>query len=377
MSCSCVNFTSTGLSSIVSDASQPAHVGIGAQSSQSSLVEAISLGNEEYNESGSTSSGTANVHYISQRLEKGTSEWRLKGKRNSRSRKVDFDDEAETYVAGVDRESLLAGSSRNVDSNNFGRSLISDGGGYRVKPRLITGGQVQEFRGWSWNAPQRESHTRGSTGELPIPQRLLPYRQSRFTVNPKYDDSDFSLGHHVAVSGLYDVNVEVKTSYRPQHVPYISLMSKLSGRPIIGHPLAIEVLDDGFCDDIISNSEFYSSCSELDYNFSEDVSALEGVGKRRPRGRPPSKQGSFRAHSSLSKSPKSRRNGLLSTKKTRKLSSLTGSQRLSWEAKKPVVEKLKGPSLACVPLKVVFSRINAALTSSVRPAPRLNATSSI
>lgn len=349
-----MNSTSTGFSSVVSDASQLTRVGARPHSSQSSCIEAVSLANEEPNGSGTISTGAANIHDIGQSIEKGSCEWRFKGKRNSRPRKVD--NEAETHMTGVDRESFFTAFSRNADSKNHSQSLVSDNGVYHVKSR--PGAGVQEFRGWSWNAPQREAHTQGPTTEQPVPQRLLPYRQSRFTVNPKYDDSDFSLRHRIAVSGLYDVNIEVKTGYRSPHVPYISLRSKLTGRPIIGHPLTIEVLDD----ETFSNSECYSSCSELDH-------------KRRPRGRPPTKPSSSRPHSSQSKSPKSRRSALLS-KKTRKLSSLTGSHRLSREeTKKPIVEKLKGPSIACVPLKIVFSRINAALTSSIRATPRLSATS--
>ncbi|XP_011072468.1 uncharacterized protein At1g51745 [Sesamum indicum] len=369
---------SAGLSTIVPGASQKAQVGAGAQSSQSSHVENISLGNEEHNESGSTSSGTADVHNISQRIEKGTSEWQLKGKRNSRSRKMDVDDESETYAAGMDRDSFLASSSRNADSNRVGGSLVSDGGGFHVKSRPITETQVEEFRGWSWNAPQRESHTRRSASEMAGPQRLLPYRQSRFTVNPKYESYDFSLRHHTAGSALYDVTVEVKSTYRPQHVPYISLMSKLHGQPIIGHPLAVEVLEAGSCDGLLGLTECYSSSSELDHNLNS-VSALQGLNmvyERRPRGRPPSKHRSLQAHSTRRKTPKSRRNGLLS-KKIRKLSSLTGSHKQSQEDKKPVVEKLKGPSIACIPLNVVFSRINAALNSSMRPPPRMAAAGSI
>ncbi|KAL0415144.1 UNVERIFIED_CONTAM: hypothetical protein Slati_3346300 [Sesamum latifolium] len=149
---------STGLSTIVPGASQKAQVGAGAQSSQSSHVENISLGNEEHNESGSTSSGTADVHNISQRIEKGTSEWQLKGKRNSRSRKMDVDDESETYAAGMDRDSFLASSSRNADCNRGGGSLVSDSGRFHVKSRPITEIQVEEFRGWRWNAPHRISY---------------------------------------------------------------------------------------------------------------------------------------------------------------------------------------------------------------------------
>ncbi|KAK6153611.1 hypothetical protein DH2020_013250 [Rehmannia glutinosa] len=339
---------SAGLSLILSDASQQAQVGAGTQSSQSSHVETVSLGNEENNESGSTSSGTGNVHF-SPSTEKGTSEWRLKGKRNSRSRKVDILDDTDTYMANVDREIFSGGSSQIVGPNH-------------LKSKPIT--EVEEFRGWSWNAPQKPL---GSTADFLVPQRSLPYRQSRFTVNPKYDSSDFSLQHHIPGSGLYDVPLEVKTTYRTQHVPYISLMSKLTGRPIVGHPLAIGKLRDGFCNKLIRMSECYNSSSELDYNLSKHVvSSFEHAGmvrKRKPRGRPPNKR-----HA------KSRKNGPLS-KKTRKLSLLTGSHRLSRDEKKPLVEKLKGPSIACVPLNVVFSRINAALSGSVRPAPRSIATS--
>lgn len=365
-----MNFAFAGLSIIASDASQKTQVGAGAQSSQSSHIETLSLGNEEHNETGSTSSGTADLNNLSQRIEKGTSEWQLKGKRNSRPRKIDMDDEAETHSAPVDRDSFLAGSSQTMDSNRVGGSLLPGGSSCHVKSRPITETHVEEFRGWSWNAPHRESHhAKGSTAEMAPPQRLLPYRQSRFTVNPKYDSSDFSLRHHTASSGLYDVNVEVKTSYRPQGVPYISLMSKSKGQPIVGHPILIEVLDDGFCDDLLSFSESYSSNSELHHNLNNVPSTHRGgnnkmAHKHRQRGRPPRKNRSL---------TKSRRNGLLS-KKIRKLSSLTGSQKQSQLEKKLFGEKSKGPSIACVPLKVVFSRINAALNSSMRPAPRSAAT---
>lgn len=327
-------------------ASEKAQVGAGAQSSHSSHVEIMSLGNEEHNETGSTSSGTVDVHNLNQLIEKGASEWQLKGKRNSRTRKMDIDDETETHVAGL---------SRNVNPNRVGGSLISDI-------------QLQESRGWSWNAPQKDSPTAGSTGETTAaPSRLLPYRQSRCTVNPKYDSSDFSLRHHTAGSGLFDVNVVVETGFRPQGVPYISLMSKSRGQPIIGHPLSIEVLEDGYCDELVSLSEcYYSSSSELNENRSNAYSIqYEGTAyDQKPRGRPRNKR------RSLSKFSRGKKNGL-SSKKIRTLSSLTGAQRQSRELKKPALEKLKGPSIACVPLNVVFSRINAALNNSTRPAPRL------
>uniref|UniRef100_A0A5B6YNJ0 PWWP domain-containing protein n=1 Tax=Davidia involucrata TaxID=16924 RepID=A0A5B6YNJ0_DAVIN len=387
---------SAGFSPIfVSCSVQKPLIGAGAQSSQSSQVETVSLGNEEFNESGSTSSGAADFN-ISQRIEKGTSKWQLKGKRNSRhttknrkqdSRKsVDVDDESNTYLAGIDPQDVFSpGSAREIDCNPIGGSLISGSCTYRAKSRAVTETQVDEFRGWSRHMSHKEPHKRGATTEVkllpdcsPIPLRSLPYRQSRFTVNPKYQIPDFSVRNYDTDSCLYDVNLEVKTSYRPQHVPYISLMSKLNGQPIIGHPLTIEVLDDGSCDLLMSGPECYltSSSCELDDDMEDNISALEGVDmdyEVKPNsggGRIPTKHLMLQPRVSPSKSPKSRKNGLLS-KKIRKLSSLTGSHKQREEEKKPVVEKLKGPAIACVPLKVVFSRINAALNSSMRPtAPR-------
>ncbi|GER53494.1 Tudor/PWWP/MBT superfamily protein [Striga asiatica] len=175
--------------------------------------------------------------------------------------------------------------------------------------------RADEFRNWSWDSGGPKSHSRA-------PQR----------------------------PDLHDVNVEVRTGFtRAQHVPYISLMSRLNGRPVTGHPISVEALEDGLCDDLVLECHVSSSSGM-------DLSQF-----RRPRGK-------SRSKSKLKRNgPK---NGLLS-KKIRKLSSLTGcrKQKSLREKKKPVLEKLKGPSIACVPLKVVFSRINAALSGLARSTP--------
>ncbi|XP_019198802.1 PREDICTED: uncharacterized protein At1g51745-like isoform X2 [Ipomoea nil] len=324
---------SAGLSPIVSLASQ---IGAGEKSSQNGQVGTMSLGNDEFNESGSRSSGNTEIHDVSQRLEKGTSKWQSKGKRNSRH----------------SRQSKKCDSGKPVGTNDKSDSC------------LAAEFQLDEFRGWSRNIISHgETPTKGRTTEVLNPQRLLPYRQSRFTVNPKYESSDFPLRHHKPPESLlYNVNLEVKSSYRPQHVPYISLVSKLNGRPITGHPVTVEVLDDGFCSQLLlSTSECYSS--SYDNTNAEDM-----VNGTRPSscGKVPTKHP---PRTSPSKSSKSKKSTALS-KKMRKLSSLTGSHKQSQE-KKRSVQKLIGPVVACVPLKVVFSRINEA----VRAGHRITGTS--
>ncbi|KAM7480521.1 hypothetical protein LguiA_028734 [Lonicera macranthoides] len=327
----------------LSVASQKPQVGAGAQSSQSSQLETVSLGNEEFNESGSTSSGAADINNISHGVEKDTSKWQLKRKRNSRNASKN------RKLKSTDADDVL------VDSNTLGGSLTSDVFTCRGKSRPIGESHVDEFQGWTRNSSDKELHL--------TPQRSLPYRQSRFTVHPKYRMSDLSIRNYNVDSSLFDVHLEVKASHRPQGVPYISLMSKLNGRPITGHPITVEVLDDGFCELLIKGrSECCSSSCNLDVGLRGNV-LLAGMV-------PPKKRLLKEPRFSPGKSPKARKNGLLS-KKIRKLSSLTGSHKQIVGEKKPVIEKLKGPAVACVPLKVVFSRINAALNSSMRPVNRV------
>lgn len=41
---------------------------------------------------------------------------------------------------------------------------------------------------------------------------------------------------------LFDVDLKVQASYQGEHVPLVSLMSRLNGKAIIGHPVQIEIL---------------------------------------------------------------------------------------------------------------------------------------
>ncbi|CAH9088581.1 unnamed protein product [Cuscuta europaea] len=289
----------------------------GEKGSQSSEVETISLGinNGELIESGSKSLTNLEVSDVSEGIEKGTSKWQSKRKRNSR------------HI----RQTKICDLGKRTGVN--GKSLACSKAFYtNCKSKTVEEFQMDKFQGWGWNI----SHAKEPKAEVSNPHRLRPYRQSRFTVNPKYDSSDFSfLNHKTKLSPLYDVNLEVKSSYgRPQQVPYVSLTSKINGnRPITGHPLTVEVLDDGSCAQLLLMSAS-DCCDDLVVNLSK--------------------------RNSCSKKLKSKNSDLLSSKKMRKLSSLTGSRKQSPDKTKA---KLVGPAVAWVPLKVVFSRINEALTS--------------
>ncbi|TKY48236.1 PWWP domain [Spatholobus suberectus] len=337
------------------------------QSCHLSQSEAMSLKNDCQN-TGCTNSA-AGHNTIDHRTEKGSSKWQLKGKRNSRhlsknskqvSRKhVDMDDGSSSYLAGIENSNGFSqGAGQKVDWNIIGVSDASYSWTSQGRCKPVAEGQLKGFQDLS-------KHGRGTTevkllpdGSL-TPQRSLPYRQSRFTVNSRYQMVDFPGRNHCSDASLYDVKLEVKSSYRPQHVPLVSLVSKLNGKAFIGHPLTVEVLDDGYCDSVLSGIG-----RDLEGGDTRVIKPNSVTGRIRSK-----KLSRF----SRSKSSKMKKTGLLN-KKIRKLSTLTGHRR-SEEERKPVVDKLKGPIIACIPLTVVFSRINEAVSGQARPTHRALPTS--
>ncbi|KAF8400968.1 hypothetical protein HHK36_014271 [Tetracentron sinense] len=393
---------------------------VGRQSSHCSQVGSLFLRNEGLDESGSTSFAGSDINNASPRIENGDSKWQWKGKRNSRNPCknknqesrifMDRDDESDAYLAGIERlDGLSVGCSRKVDINDFDRSLTADRCGQLAKPELVIEDEGDGSRHWSNYSSYRETE-KGElstlvrkkdpllTGRMPdsspTPQRSLPYRQSRFTTHSRYQILDAPIRNMTLGSSLFDVNLEVRASYRGQRVPLVSLMSKLNGKAIIGHPLTVEVLDDGYCELLMSSIDCCPTSSSHELydipreNFSDQLMDFTNSSLFLDRGdntvgtsqatsnavlshldarRNPVKHLTVKPSLSPKKSPAMRRCGLLS-QKTRKLSSLTGAHEKREEKRKLAVEKLSGPVVACVPLKVVFSRINEAVNSSTQSA---------
>ncbi|GAB4850409.1 hypothetical protein Ancab_029713 [Ancistrocladus abbreviatus] len=342
------------------------HTG-GSHTSQNCHVEVLSSRNRAFCESGSTSS-TAKMNNVA-----GTSKWQLKGKRNSRyssktegskSRKfLDVNDDSNVCMTGIEHmDRFSPSSSGKTDGNPICGSM--------TMKTSLKDEQADGFTDRQKHPSVRGSLLMRSTDEKLLPdssstsQRTITYRQSRFTLHLMFEIPDVPMRGMHTDSVLYDVNIEVKESYRPQRVPYISLMSKLNCKPIIGHPVVVETVEDGYCDSFLDNVDSYptSSSGELD---DEDKKIGCTIKQKAECERPPTKHVKLQKHLVLRKPSKMKKHGFLS-KKTRKLSSLTGSQKLSHVLRKPLVQNFKGPALACIPVKVVFSRINEALNGLLR-----------
>ncbi|XP_022723459.1 uncharacterized protein At1g51745-like [Durio zibethinus] len=328
-----------------------------------------------HDESVCTRSMDVHTNSISQRVEKGTADWQLKGKRKSRQisknqkpdlrKYADMDDEPNAYLAGrEDFDGFSQGSDQKVDCNGIGGSVAPYTCALLSKSKSVVEEELEGFR--DRKSMSGEPRTRGPIVEEKLvpdgsvtPQRSLPYRQSRYTVHSRYQLTDFPGRTQSADSSLYDVKIEVKANYRPQHVRLVSLTSKLNGKAIIGHPLTVEVLSDDYYGNL--THEAAMECTEICH-----------VVKRNSDARAPTKHKKLhkklQSHFPPRKSAKTNKSGQLS-KKIRKLSSLTG-QKLGVADRKLVVEKPMGPVIACVPLKLVFSRINEAFMGSARPTNR-------
>ncbi|CAL0308729.1 unnamed protein product [Lupinus luteus] len=344
---------------------------LGHQACHGGQSEALSLKNEAHHESSCTSSA-AGYHIIGNGAEKHSSKWQSKGKRNLRHRSknrkqfsrnhLDMDHESSACLAGIkNANGFTPGTGQKFEWSRMGAPNVLYNCGSQVKCKLVAEGQLDGFRDLSEHIKGTTAGAKLLSGGSLTPQRSLPYCRSRFTAYPPYHIDDIPGRNYCSDGSLYDVKLEVKSSYRPQHVPLVSLASKLNGKAFIGHPLTVDVLDDGHCDKVLSGI----GC---------DLEVGDIYSMAKPNlitGRLPSKNSS---RLSYGKSTKVKKSGL-SNKKTRKLSSLN-SLRQSEEERNRMVDKRKGPVIACIPLTVVFSRIHEAVSGQTRSMPRALPTTS-
>nr|XP_043631659.1 uncharacterized protein At1g51745-like [Erigeron canadensis] len=278
------------------------------------------------------------------------SKWQLKGKRNSRrypERKVSMS--ANHWMSFKEEETYDANSS----DKNLGSQMM----GYR--PRGL------ESISWEDTTPLQGY-----------------WEQSIEYHDPVYFSHQFGGRMN---STLIDVDLQVQSSYQREHVPMISLMSKLNDKAIVGHPIPVEILEDGISDIILSAAvEFQMESATLQpwrtarrtakcrvprpphlSTLDEVEEAFEYVDES---------TGSVNRKGSMSRKPlkKAQRKASLSyNQKIRTLSSIGGSQQQRGKDLKAECFVGKGvmkpeslpPAVACIPVKLVFSRLHEELVA--------------
>ncbi|KAL1152286.1 hypothetical protein V6Z11_A09G097400 [Gossypium hirsutum] len=258
---------------------------------------------EGHNESGFTRLVAIDTNSTSQRMGEGATDWQLKGKRKMRQISKFHKRGLRKYLHMDDESKHSYGFSRGSDQ--------------KVEEQLDG---FQDCKSMS-----QEPRVRGPIVEA----KILPGR----SMTPR--------------------RIEVKANYWPQHVQLASLVSKVNGKALIGHPLTVEVSsDDCYYGDL--THEVAMECTEVGHLVKQNPGGLISTKHMKMESR-------FPSH----KSAKVKKTGL-SSKKTRKLISLN-CPKPGVDDWKLVTKKFKGHEIACIAVKLAFSRINEALNNSNTP----------
>ncbi|XP_072962276.1 uncharacterized protein At1g51745-like isoform X2 [Typha angustifolia] len=222
--------------------------------------------------------------------EVGVSKWHMKGKRNNRSiskRPVDVTDER--IRAGNcngstrgDEYQIMESTSKveNIEhtcQKSFGRELCQKKGevDYDCNELELTEDtghpEMIRYGGQKCAAVLKTSRDHGrsrisfdeSENDPPVASPLgwvtdgpshnprKAYRKESGCYHPDY------AAHLSGQVGplLIDVDLKVQASYQGERVPLVSLMSRLNGKAIIGHPIQIEILEDGSVGQLLSSND--------------------------------------------------------------------------------------------------------------------------
>ncbi|KAL1547345.1 hypothetical protein AAHA92_23835 [Salvia divinorum] len=175
--------------------------------------------------------------YISNSVE--VSKWQLKGKRNNRNVGKKYPDRTDTELpkgyANSRNSNWSSGGGLKADP--IDKSLRNHASGYR-STGLYSSNETADLDGFSWN---NQSITRGY------------WEDSQEYLDP------FFVGRHPfgGRAMLIDVDLEVQANNYRRDVPMISLMSKLNGHAIIGHPIQIEALDSDLSENHVSTTDYF------------------------------------------------------------------------------------------------------------------------
>ncbi|KDP21792.1 hypothetical protein JCGZ_00579 [Jatropha curcas] len=196
------------------------------------------------------------------------SKWQLKGKRNIRHLTKKSADRADRKVlngllhgtyhgikGSILGQRAYAVHDADFDTKYFGTQVFGpDNGRYSYTSRLASKGKIRsghnniDWRGMTWeDRPAFRGHWEDGM------ERFNPIIFGRYHSGGR------------ARSMLIDVDLKVQASYQKEPVPLVSLRSKLDGKAIIGHPIQIEALEDGSSENLIPTDDYHST-EAVDYD---------------------------------------------------------------------------------------------------------------
>lgn len=267
-----------------------------------------------------------------------------------------------------------------------------------------------------WQKPAKGFHSETFPGvacKVPKSTDRMQFRQPDPFGISKF--SQAAEGASIAAP-LFDVDIDVQASYQGEHVPLLSLMSRLNGKAIIGYPITVETLEDGFSDILLAGNGYLNDSAMQSY----DVDKVEGgalqpvwqTARRTAMQRTPRSCSLLENGDSISSQYLTNGNrqplgktvypGLLSHKiryirknlshtrcptldkklqkkflkkvglpsqKTRTLSSIAVEHKFRKESSESThpLKLAQMPVVSCIPVKLIFSRIKEAVGSTSKP----------
>lgn len=224
-----------------------------------------SISTEEHDESAFSGDMSHLYHHDHVSANEAVSKWKLKGKRNTRNltkRSADTSD-GKGFVHGTYPEERGSGLSQrtlrqhlslrrdedfdySVDEDDiiekdFGTQRVKVDGRDSLVSRAASRGRnsvdhnIFDWEDYTWEDQPAFKGYWGIKGE-------------RFDA---YFDGNRQFGGR-SRSMLVNVDLKVQGGYQKAPVPIVSLMSKLNGKAIIGHPIQIEALEDGSAETLLS-----------------------------------------------------------------------------------------------------------------------------
>ncbi|KAL1539837.1 hypothetical protein AAHA92_24271 [Salvia divinorum] len=166
------------------------------------------------------------------------SKWQLKGKRNNRNVGKKYSDRTDVELP----KGYTNSRNSNWSNGGFKADPIDKSSRNHASRYGSTGvhnsNETAELDDFPWN---NQSIMRGY------------WEDSHEYVNP------FSAGRHPfgGRTMLIDVDLKVQANNYRRDVPMISLMSKLNGHAIIGHPIQIEALESGSSENHVSTTDYF------------------------------------------------------------------------------------------------------------------------
>jgi len=240
-------------------------------------------------------------------------------------------------------------------------------------------GAVEQQRSKSKHDPEESSETMsnrsncdsGSITSLmfELPLQVLPPQKKAWDFERCHAVKPIKTLHLNSI--LYDVELSVLgSSNMGRRVPLVSLMSKWNRKPVVGYPVSVEVCNDVFDHPLSSRDDQHPATSNVDgmilkRDETEGLRCLVPPPPQACRAKPKSRSRKTSEKEVDKLWQPHTKKAASSSRKMRRLSSFASGQR-DGDDRKSAVGKVSGATVACIPLRVVFSRINEALSFQVK-----------